>query len=113
MANKTVPPEIRCWNIELDAVGYADNERWFDGIELSRFDSLLQFHHKQLPLVLDLDWFDPDGPDQGLPPERRRGGKFRLRVILNADWENPIDGNHITHLGDLNEAIRRMIVRHG
>jgi len=112
MSKSRIPPEMRCWEISLDAVGWQTDENWWRKLSLGRFDSLVQMRHRSLPLVIDLDWFDPDAAD-GRAGVSSPSGKFRLRVLQSDDWENPIDGYHITNSAELDGALRRMIKRYG
>ena len=112
MSNPTIPQELRCWTVTLDAAGWQNGANWANRLSLGRTDSLVQLRHRALPLVIDLDWFDPDAPE-GQRGLARNGGKFRLRVVQNDDWENPIDGFHLTDPAGLDDALRRMIVRYG
>lgn len=112
MSNPTIPPELRCFEVVIDPHGWQDSEGWYAFVEVSRYESLVQLRHRVLPLVIDLDWYDPDGrSDEPAPPSRT--GLFRLRVVMNENWENPIDGMHIDDADKLNAAMRRMIERHG
>ena len=112
MANSTIPPELRCFDVLVDTHGWQESERWVRFLEVSRYESLVQLRHRALPLVVDLDWYDPDS-EREEPGPPTTSGLFRRRVVMNEDWTNPIDGFHIDDRDALNDALRRMIQRHG
>lgn len=96
ISNKHISDSINQWSIEYDPYGFAKEELWLEGAELTGDILQLQHIYDNGP-VLDVGWYD---------------GVYRAVVIIDKDWENPIEVIESTGTSKITKALYSWLTKY-
>ena len=73
--NRKITSDINQWHIDHDPYGFIQSEEWL--LKAEKTEDILQLQHVYADgPILDVGWYN---------------GVFRVMVILNDNWEQPIE----------------------
>ncbi len=91
--NKRISSNINQWQVEFDPYGFTENEDWL--VNAEKTEDILQLSH-----------IYGDGP---LLDVRYYNGVYKAMVILNSDWDSPLENEDSQETNIIVNAIYRWI----